>query len=505
MRIARLIVLSNLIAFAILTLGVVLLTELRSQLIGAKIDALTTQGELLTDALAETATVGEPRPALISSRARAVLLRLRLPASVRVRLVEPDGTVLVDTALRADRVSARDLPLISRERARNVRAIKGMTSLTLDQEMARAWSGERAAGVRLGEDGARVVSVSLPVQRVQAVLAVLTLESSDVDALLRNERAARAPFILAAGIVTLLSSVWLSALIARPLRRLSEAADRMRATGATRLRTPDLARRSDEIGDLAQALERMTAALSERIDANSRFAADVSHEIKNPLSSIRSAVETAGSVQDPAARERLLAIIEADVTRLDRLITDISRASRLEAETARGAPDRIDLVRLLGDIVETYDHGPGGASGPAVRLQRAAREEIWVMGQEGPLGQVFRNVLDNARSFSPPDTPVVVHVEAEGPRERRLVRVAVEDRGPGIPPENLETIFQRFYTQRPKGAAFGSNSGLGLAIARQIVEAHKGRIWAENRLEGGARFVVELPCLAETERRHGHD
>jgi two-component system sensor histidine kinase ChvG len=258
-------------------------------------------------------------------------------------------------------------------------------------------------------------------------------------------------------------------------------------------------RRTDEIGDLGQALERMTAALLERIELNERFAADVAHEIKNPLTSIRSAVETAARVSDPAARERLMTIIANDVGRLDRLVTDISAASRLEAETARGAPVRIDLARFLPDLVDIY--GQTRRTGEAaVTFLGPAPAPAVVVGQEGPLGQVFRNLIDNAKSFSPPQGVVRVSIrdisDADGAKR---LRVVVEDDGPGVPTENLETIFKRFYTDRPKGTAFGTNSGLGLSIARSIVEAHKGRIWAEN-IPGsapdtfsGARFIVDLP------------
>jgi len=258
--------------------------------------------------------------------------------------------------------------------------------------------------------------------------------------------------------------------------------------------------RRDEIGHLAQALERLTGALAERIDSNARFAADVSHEIKNPLTSIRSAVETVRGVSDRDARERLLAIIAADVRRLDRLITDISRASRLEAETALGATGAVDLAHLLDELTQTYQITR--RDGVNVAFE-GVWEGLWVRGQEGPLGQVFRNLIDNARSFSPPEGTVTVRLALEGGRERTSARVVVDDEGPGIPPENLETIFQRFYTQRPQGVAFGGNSGLGLSIARQIVTAHKGRIWAENRPEGGARFVVELPLARDSARRAG--
>jgi two-component system sensor histidine kinase ChvG len=254
-----------------------------------------------------------------------------------------------------------------------------------------------------------------------------------------------------------------------------------------------VAARKDELGDLARSLEDMTLTLSERMAAIERFAADVAHEIRNPLTSIRSAVETLDLVKDAAPRERLMGILKQDVGRLDRLITDISNASRLDAELSRDRPRPMDMGKLLRDIVAVYeaDLVPGDAS---VRLIDGGATGLMVAGREGPLSQVFRNLIDNARSFSPAGGEVRVFLR----RDRDQIVGTVEDDGPGVPPENLETVFERFYTARPRGAAFGGNSGLGLSIARQIVEAHGGKIRAENRLDDagavmGARLVVTLP------------
>ena len=230
------------------------------------------------------------------------------------------------------------------------------------------------------------------------------------------------------------------------------------------------------------------------MEATERFAADVAHELRNPITSIRSALETLELVSDPAARTRLTAILNQDIGRLDRLITDISNASRLDAELSRDPPRRLDLAALAAEIVNTYALTTK-AGAPTVRLAAGdPGERAWVMGREGPLGQVARNLIDNARSFSPAGGEVRVSVD----RDRRQVVLAVEDDGPGIPPDNLDTVFERFYTSRPRGAAFGGNSGLGLAIARQIAEAHGGVIRAENREDAkgvaGARFVVTLPA-----------
>jgi two-component system sensor histidine kinase ChvG len=325
------------------------------------------------------------------------------------------------------------------------------------------------------------------------VLGVLTLEAGDVDEIIAKERVALIPFILIAIAVTLLSSLLLTQLIAQPVLRLARAADRVRLSRARAIDLPDLARRDDELGDLTRSLEDMTHALSDRIDAIESFAADVAHEIRNPMTSIRSAVETLELVKDAAPRERLLGVLKSDISRLDRLITDISNASRLDAELGRESPRPVDLTRLGAEVAGFYEATV--RPGDAHVLFHEPGEPMRVMGREGPFGQVLRNLIDNARSFSAPDGEVRVSLE----RTRDEVVVKVEDDGPGMPEENLETVFERFYTSRPKGAAFGGNSGLGLSIARQIVEAHDGRIWAENReTDGkvvGARFIVALPAI----------
>jgi two-component system sensor histidine kinase ChvG len=222
-------------------------------------------------------------------------------------------------------------------------------------------------------------------------------------------------------------------------------------------------------------------------------AADVAHEIKNPLTSMRSAVETLDLVSDPVARERLLRVLKNDVQRLDRLVTDISNASRLDAELSRDEPRAIELARLAADITQLYQASARAGDVTVTFDGPKSFEPAMVLGREGPLGQILRNLIDNARSFSPPAGEVKVAMEVA----RGRVITTVSDSGPGIPPENLETVFQRFYTSRPKGAAFGGNSGLGLSIARQIAEAHGGTLQARNRVVDdrvlGAIFILILP------------
>jgi two-component system sensor histidine kinase ChvG len=514
--IARIIFFWNFAGLAFLVIGVLLLAETRAGLTDAQLQNLRTQGELITNLLIETGTVeGDTQPYVNELAVRAVLRRLLPPVAdgargvngPRVRMFAPDGRLIADSDVIYDRLEEQPLPEVgaresigesigrAAQRARYFRLTPWRPTITLEEETRRAMRGEIVSGERLNERGERVVSVTLPVRRVQAVVGSVTLESADVERILVAERANMAPFILGAAVAVFLSSLLLALFIARPLRRLAAAADSLRITGATRLALPDMSKRRDEIGALGQSLEAMTGALADRIDSNQRFAADVSHEIKNPLASIRSAVDSARAVQDEAQRARLLGIVAQDVQRLDRLITDIARASRIEAETARGDPGEVDLGGLLYDLVSAYAPAPDEKAVVEIRFRGGRPQGLVVLGQDGPLGQVFRNLIDNARSFSPEGGRVSVSAELSRDKTGAFVRAVVEDEGPGIPPENLETIFERFYTQRPKGTAFGGNSGLGLSIARQIVAAHRGRIRAENVGGGrsGARLIVEIP------------
>jgi two-component system sensor histidine kinase ChvG len=505
-RLGRLIITLNVLALAIVIVGALVLNELRSGLVNARIDSLTTQGELIAKVVDQLATVGDPEPALDPYVASQLLQVLFIPRNQRARLFDARGKALADSFVVADRVDWKVLPparkpgekpadrrLSPAEQARADRAKQDLAN-----EIAQAMKGRVAAGTRISEDGERVVSVSIPIQHVRAVLGVLTLEAGDVDEIISAERKALLPFIVVAMTAIVVSSVLLHRLIAVPVLRLARAADHVRLQGARAISLPDLSERRDELGDLSRSLEDMTHSLSERMDAIERFAADVAHEIKNPLTSIRSAIETLDLVSDPAARARLLAILQSDVNRLDRLVTDISNASRLDAELSREHPKPLDLARLLTDIVHLYEAQlrPGEAPhSVAVSITVAdPSPPSTIVARETPIGQVFRNLIDNARSFSPAGGEVRIRLA----RTRGHMMAMIDDDGPGVPSENLETIFERFYTSRPKGRAFGGNSGLGLSIARQIVEAHGGTIHAENRMDitgavAGARFIVELP------------
>jgi two-component system, OmpR family, sensor histidine kinase ChvG len=503
-RLGRLIIALNMLGLAIVIVGALVFNELRQGLVVARIDSLTTQGELIATIIDQAATVGEPVPSMDPAYASQILQLLSNPRSQRARLFDKQGNLIADSYWVADRVEWKVLPPakprvdggvdLQFKPARPPPKPVQSANRALRNEVAQALTGRHVAGMRMAEEGERVVSVSIPIQHVRAVLGVLTLEANDVDAIVGRQRAALFPFILLSIAVTFVSSLLLNTLIAKPVRRLADAADRVRLSKSRSISLPDIAQRNDELGDLTRALEAMTDAQSERIDAIERFAADVAHEIKNPLTSLRSAVETLDLVSEPKARDRLLGILKSDVQRLDRLVTDISNASRLDAELSREDPRTFDLGKLLGDIIQVYELTLRPGEIAVTFNSDDILLSIMVSGREGPLGQVFRNLIDNARSFSP--TGGVVRVRLE--RGKGEAIVTIDDDGPGIPPDNLETVFERFYTSRPKGSAFGGNSGLGLSIARQIVAAQGGTLRAENRAEdgvttAGARFVATLP------------
>jgi two-component system sensor histidine kinase ChvG len=297
-------------------------------------------------------------------------------------------------------------------------------------------------------------------------------------------------------------SLLLAGTIVSPVRRLAEAAERVQRGVKVRQEIPDFSTRSDEIGHLSSALRDMTRALYNRIEAIERFAADVAHELKNPLTSLRSAVETLPLAKSEDSRGRLLAVIKHDVSRLDRLISDISDASRLDAELQRHEVVTVDVARLLRTVVSIATEVPRD---DGVRVSLAIEGDdaraFRTVGNDSRLSQVMDNLIDNARSFSPPGGTVRITCR----RTRTQIEILVDDDGPGVRPDSFEKIFERFYTDRPH-QGFGQNSGLGLSISKQIVEAHGGTLRVENRLGPvdpatgqpkvlGARFIVRLRAM----------
>lgn len=507
-RLGGLILALNLLSLLILFGGALALNEWNRGLVQARQESLRVQAELLSNVLGQLGiTEGEPAPTLDPIQASRWLRDNFIPSGQRARLYDIDGLLVSDSFAVSETIPGEPLPpahpagtpVVASETPQRVQETVEQANLALGAEIEAALAGDPQATVRRSENGDRVVSVSLPVRHVQQVLGVLTLEAGDVDQILGAQRRALVPFALVALAVNLLASLLLHLFVARPVMRLSAAADEVKRGRARAISLPDLEDRRDEIGDLARSLESMTETLSARMDAIEGFAADVSHEIKNPLTSIRSALETLDLVTEKAQRDKLTALLQQDVRRLDRLITDISNASRLDAELSRDRPRPVDLAALLTDIAGVYETTAKPGEAP-VTLTLAVEGAQRVMGRDGPLGQVFRNLIDNARSFSPAGSGVRVTLLRDDTDALTPVRVLVEDDGPGIPAENLETVFERFYTSRPRGTAFGSNSGLGLSIVRQIVEAHGGRVAAANRQDAtgavqGARFEVALPAV----------
>ncbi|MGE0409407.1 MAG: ATP-binding protein [Amphiplicatus sp.] len=551
-RLTVTIVLANLIGLVILLLGSFGLTQYRDGLIQAKLEGVRAQAQIIADVLAQVAIdEASCQQAMSEAPETSAICPLALSAGDvtevfnrvwdsfegRVRIfnapqtyqtppVKDAGALMIeDVVLRRDLIVMEPLPDIDATGATGfLRSLwskvwksardylsggyrRSAATRTIEAELNEAlmsspFAEERgAASVRLNENGELVASVSVPIRKVQAIYGIVTAEIGGIDDLVAETRRSILPFFGLASTAAILSSLLLTAAIAQPIRQLAMAADKVREgiAVAGRARIPDFSTRRDEIGELSAALREMTQAIYARIDAIESFAADVSHELKNPLTSIRSAVETLAIAQEkPEAREKLMGVIKKDVARMDRLITDISNASRLDAELARQTREAVDLRKLIADIVESYAATCKDGE-TKVRFQ-AGDLPVYLFGNPSALGQVFRNLIDNARSFSPRGGEVRVFLDE--PSRGGVIRVAVEDDGPGIAPDSLESVFNRFYTKRPPGAAFGNNSGLGLAICRQIVDSHGGRIRAENRLvdpadpEGprkGARFIVDLP------------
>jgi two-component system sensor histidine kinase ChvG len=507
------IIVFNAVALAILIAGMLLVQSSRQGLVDERLHGVRQVASIVAGTLAEYATQERTR-SIADDEAEPLLRQLIAPTNLRARLYDTDGKLEIDTRdlLARNVVETVDLPPLDfRHRvetwfqrlfdaAMGVRPFSALEPYfeaggngRVYAEVRRALDGEPASARRFDPQNKLILSVAVPVQRFRTVYGVLlvTTEGGDIDNILMEERATLIGISLVALAVMIVLSLYLSGTIARPVKALADAADRVRRGRLGRESIPPLSGRNDEIGDLANSLSAMTRALYERIDAIERFAADVAHELKNPLTSLKSAVEMLGRASDETGRERLVAIIKNDVGRIDRLITDISDASRLDAELSREQVERVDLAHLLNVVVEIYQLVPL-ARGVKLALAPSLPMRAVVIGQDERLGQVFRNLVDNAVSFSPEGGTVTIN----GREHDGCIRVSVEDEGPGIPPENLETIFNRFYTERPPEHGFGRNSGLGLSIARQIVEGFGGRLWAENRQDAGARFVVELP-LAE--------
>ncbi len=548
----RRIVFLNVTGLMALSIGVIFLSQFRAGLIDARVQSLLVQGEIIAGAIAASATVETDSSITVDpdkllnlqpgesygpsedqvygidfpinpERVAPILRRLVSPTKTRARIYDRDGVLLVDSRNLFGRgdVLRFDLPPPTAEKPgffeRAFIALRmwlGRGDLPLYHELGadngkgypevgQALNGQNASMVRINDRGDVIVSVAVPVQRFRAVRGALMLstQGADIDDMVEAERLAIVKVFVVAAAVMIVLSILLAGTIAEPVRRLADAAESVRRRIQSRVEIPDFTRRRDEIGHLSGTLRSMTDALYSRIEAIESFAADVAHELKNPLTSLRSAVETLPVARTEESRGRLLNIIQHDVKRLDRLISDISDASRLDAELQRQEAAPVDLGRLLNTVVTVANEVKrDDCVKVTLRFEGGGVRAFQVPGHDSRLGQVIDNLIENARSFSPPGG--VVRVTCR--RLKSTVEIFVDDDGPGVRPDAIEKIFERFYTDRPH-QGFGQNSGLGLSISKQIVEAHGGSIAVENRAGAldaagaptvlGARFIVRLPAM----------
>ncbi|MEA2955495.1 MAG: two-component system, OmpR family, sensor histidine kinase ChvG [Alphaproteobacteria bacterium] len=545
----RRIVSLNLAGLIALVASILYLSQFRAGLIDARAQSLLVQAEIIAGAIAASATVetntitidpdrlldlkpGESYGApdefsgldfpINPERVAPVLRRLITPTKTRARIYDRDGVLILDSRSLYGRgdVLRFELPPPTAEKPgiaeRAMIAVRtwlnrGDLPLYRElgpengkgyQEVQQSLDGQKSSMVRINERGEVIVSVSVPVQRFRAVHGALMLstQGDDIDQMVTAERLAILKVFGVASAVMIVLSLLLASTIAGPVRRLADSAERVRRRIRTRVEIPDFTGRRDEIGHLSGALRDMTDALYNRIEAIETFAADVAHELKNPLTSLRSAVETLPLARNENSRSRLLAVIEHDVKRLDRLISDISDASRLDAELQRQDEAPVDLRRLLSTLTSVANETRLGHDvAVEARFEGSPRDTFSIPGHDSRLGQVISNLLVNAQSFSNAGGKVRINCR----RVRSEIEIVVDDDGPGIRENALDKIFERFYTDRPH-QGFGQNSGMGLSISKQIIEAHRGRIWAENRAGpisadgeatvAGARFVVRLPA-----------
>ncbi|MGI9407591.1 MAG: stimulus-sensing domain-containing protein [Hyphomicrobiaceae bacterium] len=558
----------NLFGLIFLVTGVFLVRSTEAWLIDAKRDSLEIQGEIIAAAIAGNAQVNTGRiqfnpddllPEFGRSlpegndifrslefpirpeRVAPILKKLVQPTNTRARIYGETGDLILDSEYLESQttIDTRYLPppggadhgpkisvfeqawdgLLGWLNPKDLPVYKdiGGANGKAYPELVAALKGESTPMLLINERGQHMVSVAVPIQRMTRVLGVLLISTrgSEIDRLLRKERQSILWVATTACLAMLGLSALLAATISFPLHRLSQATERVRANLRSRESIPDYTHRPDEIGKLSETLREMTTALYRRIERSERFAADVAHELKNPLTSVRSAAETLALVKTDEQRASLTKTIEHDVRRLTRLIDDISNSTRLEAEMALSNAAPVDLSEILVTIAAMFnDSWREKNRSIDVKIADAplGSRAYFVTGHETRLAQVFTNLTDNALSFSPEGGVVAIGVRTDG----STITVTIDDSGPGVPEESLDHIFNRFYTDRPGGAeSFGNNSGLGLSIAREIVETHKGRIWAENRTVPGAskrdetatvegaRFVVELPTEIRFRSRLG--
>jgi two-component system sensor histidine kinase ChvG len=514
---ARKIITFNLLAILVLVAGVLILNPFRDSLVLQRERAIVSEAELVAGFLGAQPSLGSE----VGADPDETLAALPLPSGSSVFVYDAEGNLA--TSVEAPvRASAADA-LGSGERSTMITDFldmlwSGLASV-LGQDVGRpeadtdnavlvkglvadALTGGTKVQSSSDVHGNTIFTVATPIMTDGATTGAVAIASAagEIDGLVRAELEQILQMFVIAILVSVGLSLVLASTIANPLSDLAAAAEIGREKNArkfspNRVRIPDLTARPDEIGRLSGALRGMVAALYDRIDANEQFAADVAHEIKNPLASLRSAVSSLRSMQREDHRAKLLDVIEHDTVRLDRLVSDISNASRLDSELVKEEEAAFNLLKMIGNLADYL--GNEAREKGVEFITDMPSDPIVIEGLESRLAQVFVNLLTNAISFCDDGDAIRVWVRK---RENRVL-VVVEDTGPGIPEEALTKIFNRFYTERPVDH-FGNNSGLGLAISKQIVEAHGGVIWAENIRPTdadvtseplGARFVVGLP------------
>ena len=487
----------NLITVLLVALSTLYLDVFRNRL--SKERTQQTRIETATAAAALAHTPRQQWPALLAS--------VSTTNRDRLRLYGPDGRLLIDswtltgpTYELTDPSTQKWTKDVARALDTGFNFIVGATPLADYDEPAvdrlQAWPeavrarerGRSATAVRNAPDLTPIISAAVPVDG--GVLLATNNDRSFTHAV-RRQRAGIITAMVGVILLSVFLSMFLARTIVRPLRRLALAAHRVRLGRSRQVRVPRLPTRQDEIGLLARAVSDMSQSLRQRIDNMEAFAADVTHELKNPLASLRSAVEGLDRVEDEELQRRLMAIAREDVGRLDRLINDISEAARTDAELARATFDRVDLGPLIEQLVHSWEsrRETGDAR---IAFARPRKDTAAVMGKPDRLARAINNIIDNAVSFSPPGGLVEIAASRVGDE----VRIRIEDEGPGVPPEAREAIFNRFHSVRPEGEEFGRHSGLGLAIARAIVEGHDGEIDVQDRDDApsGARFTIRLPA-----------
>ena len=517
----------NIIAIFVILIAVLHLDRYEDSLIQSELEALEHQAELFANALSEVAVKNEPgiHSYLSSIAVQNVINRSALRSPARSRVFDTAGRLLADSQELPGRVpSVITKPLASvfpdiffqkffndffqqffNSSIQVRRPINEAHKIQLAHtfpEVISALKGSSIKTVKLRETGESLLTVAVPIQKYKRVLGVLLLSVKDekVDAAFSSYQKELIIAVVIALVITSALSLYLSRSITKPILSLASAAEKIKNDRSGRSEIPEVSKRDDELGDLSRALIEMTNNLWQRLDAIEKFAADVSHEIKNPLTSIKSAIETATKIKDSGKRDQLLTVILDDVNRLDRLITDISDSSRLDAELSREKFEAIDIESLLLAFYQLRKFQKRFEQKSLTLNIEKGEKQLLILGHESRIVQVIDNIVNNAITFAPVNSNINISVSAD----TTDVKITIDDEGPGIPENKLDAIFERFYSERPAAEKFGLHSGLGLSICKQIVEAHNGKIFAKNRTGyqndiTGARFIITLPIMNKGE------